>query len=132
MQARILKEEDYDKLCKWWKDWRWTPPPYDMLPNTGIMLSSNGRDVCAGFVYFTNSKAAWVEFIVSDFEYRESDRKECLIFLVNTLSELAKENGSKYIYTSLKSKSLIDVYSECGYILGSTNCNEMVKILCQQ
>lgn len=131
MQIRVLTESDYDTLCKWWRDWRWTPPPFDMLPTTGVMVESNGRDVCAGFVYYTNSKACWLEFIVSDFNYRESDRRECLIFLVNVLSELVKDKGYKYIYTSLKSKSLIDVYSECGFELGSTNCNEMIKVCLQ-
>ena len=55
MEVRALKNEDYAiTLIKWWKAWRWTPPLKDMLPENGtggIMVSSNGVDVCAGFLY---------------------------------------------------------------------------------
>jgi hypothetical protein len=133
MEVRFLIEEDYDKLSKWWKDWRWTAPPKDMLPQDGLgglMVSSNGRDVCAGFVYFTNSKTAWIEFIVSDFNYRESNRKEAIEFLINSLIDITKDvNNCKYIYTSLKSQSLIERYKSCGFVEGSTHCTEMIKII---
>jgi hypothetical protein len=104
-----------------------------MLPEEGkggVMISKDGVEICAGFVYFTNSKTAWIEFIVSNFHYRENDRHEALEFLINVLIEMIKENGNfKYIYTSLKSKSLIDRYSNCGFQKGDSNCQEMVKIL---
>ena len=107
--------------------------PRDMLPENGlggIMVHKDGEEICAGFVYFTNSSAAWLEFIVSNFNYRQDDRQEALRFLIDVLTEMIKDKGSyKYIYTSLKSKSLIDRYSECGFQMGSTNCNEMIKVL---
>ena len=81
-------------------------------------------------VYFTNSKAAWIEFIVSNFNYRGDDRHEALEFLINSLIEIIKQTGDfKYIYTSLKSKSLIDRYSNCGFQKGDSNCQEMIRIL---
>jgi hypothetical protein len=120
-------------LSSWWKDWRWTPPPRDFLPQDGtggLMVSKNGVDVCAGFIYFTNSKTAIIEFIVSNFQYKNKDRKEAIEFLINTLTEVAKEtNGCKYIYTSLKNESLINSFSACGYQKGSTGCIEMIKTL---
>ena len=133
MEVRFLKENDYDTLSKWWKDWRWTPPPVDMLPQNGtggVMVYKGDTEICAGFVYFTNSKTAWIEFIVSNFQYKDKDRHEAIEMLINVLTEIVKDMGEyKYIYTSLKSKSLIDRYANCGYQLGSTNCNEMIKVL---
>jgi hypothetical protein len=133
MEVRFLNEGDYDVLSSWWKDWRWTPPPRDFLPQDGtggMMVSKDGIDVCAGFIYFTNSKTAIVEFIVSNFQYKNKDRKEAIEFLISTLTEVAKEtNGCKYIYTSLKNESLINSFSACGYHKGSTGCIEMIKIL---
>ena len=33
---RKLNKTDYDNiLLKWWKDWRWTAPPKDFLPDDG-------------------------------------------------------------------------------------------------
>ena len=133
MEVRFLNDDDYNKLSSWWKDWRWTPPPADMLPQNGkggVMVHKDGIEICAGFVYFTNSKTAWIEFIVSNFHYREDDRHEALEFLINVLIEMVKDTGDfKYIYTSLKSKSLIDRYSNCGFQKGDRNCQEMVRIL---
>lgn len=93
------------------------------------MVSSNGADVCAGFVYMTNSKVAWIEFIVSNFHYREKDRKEAIEFLINSLLEVCKQKGLLYAFSTLKSPSLIGMYENCGFQKGSTNTTEMIKIL---
>lgn len=133
MEVRFLNEGDYDVLSSWWKDWRWTPPPRDFLPQDGtggLMVSKDGIDICAGFIYFTNSKTAIIEFIVSNFQYKNKDRKEAIEFLINAITEVAKEtNGCKYIYTSLKNQNLLNSFSACGYQTGSTGCIEMIKTL---
>lgn len=133
MDIRIVTEDSYKSvLCKWWADWRWTAPSFDMLPSTGVIVSIDGNDICAGFLYQTDSKMAWVEYIISNFEYKDREnRKKAIEFLINVLSELGKDNGFKYLYTSLKSKSLIERYANCGFITGDDNCQEMIKI-CQQ
>ena len=60
MEVRKLNSEDYDSiLVKWWKDWRWTAPPKDFLPNNGeggFIVYDKGTPVCAGYMYVTNSK----------------------------------------------------------------------------
>jgi hypothetical protein len=130
MQIRYLTEDDYETLVGWWNDNRFPPPPRDMLPENGtggIMVSSNGIDVCSGFLYLTNSKCAWCEFIVANFNYRDPDRADCILFLINSLKEIAKQNGFKYIYTTVKNKSLIEKYEQCGFIKGDNNSQEMVS-----
>ena len=133
MEIRLVTEASYKAvLCKWWKDWRWTPPTFDMLPGVGIIVSIDGEDICAGFLYKTDSKMAWIEYVISNFEYKDREnRKKAIEFLINVLSEFANDNGFKYLYTSLKSKSLIERYANCGFITGDSNCQEMIKI-CQQ
>jgi len=73
-----LKENDYeDILCKWWRDWRWNPPKRDFLPENGtggFIVYDGDVPVCAGFMYTTNSKAAWCDWIISNMEYK--DRKK--------------------------------------------------------
>tara|TARA_R110000868_G_scaffold256147_2_gene512841 strand:- start:113 stop:526 length:414 start_codon:yes stop_codon:yes gene_type:complete len=131
--VRMIIDGDYENiLCKWWKTWRWTPPVKDLLPengNGGIMVSKDGVDICAGFLFLTNSKTAWSEYIISNFEYRDEDRSEAIEFLINTLSYIAKDRGYTYVYVSLKNNPLIDRYTNCGYVKGSTGCTEMIKIL---
>lgn len=129
---RFLNEADYDVLCQWWKAWRWTAPPRDFLPENGcggLMIEKYGVPVVAGFLYFTNSAVAWSEFVISNFDYKEKDRKEVIKTLIFELSELAKSKGSKYIYTVVKNQNLKQIYEEIGYSNGSVKVDEMFMIL---
>jgi hypothetical protein len=130
--VRFLKEDDYEVLCQWWKAWRWTAPPRDFLPENGmggLMVEKSGIPIVAGFVYFTNSAVAWSEFIISNFDYKDKDRKEAIKILIIELAELAKRNGSKYIYTVVKNQNLKKAYQEIGFTDGSVKVDEMVMVL---
>ena len=134
MDIRLLEIKDYENtLVKWWNDWRWYAPSVDFLPGngtSGIMVSDKGVDICAGFIYLTNSKCAWCEFIVSNFEFKDkAKRKEAIILLISSLTEIAKDKEFKYVYTSLKNSSLVNHYKDCGYTEGDKGCLEMVKII---
>jgi len=132
-ELKKVTEEIYNKtLTKWWEDWKWQSPPFDCLPSLGMMVTKGDEDICAGFVYFTNSKIAWIEYVVSNKEYRNKDRKEAIIFLINSLSTFAHDSGYTYIFTSLKNEHLINKYAECGFVKGETGCTEMIKIWQQQ
>jgi hypothetical protein len=130
---RLLSEDDYDNiLVKWWKDWRWEPVPKDALPGNGTygyMVSKDGIDICAGFLYTSNSSMAMCEFIVSNFEYKNKDRKDAIVFLIDALCNAAKLQGFKYVWTCLKNPSLIKSYEANNFSKSSPNCLEMIKIL---
>jgi hypothetical protein len=130
----MLRENDYaETLIGWWNQWGWQAPPQDFLPNNGengIMILDGTMPVCAGFVYLTNSKVAWVDWIISNKEYTDrAKRKEALLTLITKLTNMAHDLGSKYCYALIKNDSLINVYKECGYINGDTYTSEMIKIL---
>ena len=61
LNTRLLKEEDWETLCKWWESWpKWVNPPKSFLPDNGtggLMVEKDGRSICAGFLYMTNSDA---------------------------------------------------------------------------
>lgn len=131
---RPLLETDYDSILKgWWHDWGWTPPEKDFLPDNGkggIIVLDGEIPICAGFVYVTNSKVAWVDWIVSSKEYKKKPhRKEAISLLIDTLTNICKNNGNKYVYALIKNNSLINTYEKLGYIKGDTYTNEMIKIL---
>lgn len=130
--VRFLKEDDYEVLCEWWKAFRFPAPPRDFLPENGtggIMVQKDGVNIVAGFVYFTNSAIAWSEFIISNFDYKDKDRKEAIKILIYELNELSKSKGSKYIYTVVKNQNLKKIYQEMGYSNGSIKVDEMVLVL---
>lgn len=125
-----LNSLDYETLVEWWTWFRFSPPPKDFLPNSGVMLSVDGVNVVAGFIYKTNSKISWIEFIVSNPNVKDKElRKKAIQQLINILVEYAKKMESKYIYTSLKNQSLINHFEVNGFVKGSVNCTEMIKVL---
>ena len=133
-EIRPLNEEDYDTyLYKWWSDWGWTAPVKDFLPDNGkggIMVLDDGEPICAGFIYLTNSKVSWVDFIISNKEYRKKPhRKNAIGLLIETLTNLAERNGSKFCYALIKQKGLQDTYKKLGYIKADSYTSEMIKIL---
>lgn len=127
-----LQHEDYDNILKgWWKDWGWEAPSRDFLPQDGqggIMVWNGDTPVCAGFLYNTNSKVAWVDWIISNKEYRES-RKEALSILIQTLTSVAKNLDNKFAYALIKHNGLIGVYEQQGYTVGDSYNKEMIKVL---
>lgn len=127
-----LQHEDYDNILKgWWKDWGWEAPSRDFLPQDGqggVMVWDGDTPVCAGFLYNTNSKVAWVDWIISNKEYRES-RKEALSILIQTLTSVAKNLDNKFAYALIKHNGLIGVYEQQGYTVGDSYNKEMIKVL---
>ena len=127
-----LKKTDYENiLCKWWEEWRWTPPSKDFLHDDGMggfIVYDGDTPICAGFMYLTNSKAVWCDWIISNLQYKDRQkRKEALELLVQTISDIAEDLGKKYVYALIKNKPLINVYKKIGFIEGASYTHEMIK-----
>jgi hypothetical protein len=134
LSMRMLRDDDYAEiLVGWWNQWGWEAPPQDFLPQNGeggIIISDGIIPICAGFVYLTNSKVAWVDWIISNKKYTDRiKRKEALLALIDRLTIMAKDLGAKYCYALIKNENLINVYKDCGYINGDTYTSEMIKHL---
>lgn len=131
---RPLNETDYDTiLTGWWKDWGWEAPPKDFLPDDGkggLLVLDGEEPVCAGFLYTTNSKVGWVDWIISSKTYRKKpERSEALLFLIETLTNICRNTGHKYSYALLKHSSLIETYGKLGYVKADKYTQEMIKVL---
>jgi hypothetical protein len=134
LSARKLNELDYDNiLLGWWKDWEWEAPTKDFLPDNGeggIIIFDGEVPVCAGFIYTTNSKVAWADWIISNKNYNEkTTRKEAIRMLISSLTNVCKKVDFKYCYALIKNESLIKVYKELGYVQGDNYTTEMIKFL---
>lgn len=134
LNVRLLTTNDYDDhLLQWWKQWRFPAPPRDFLPQDGtggLMIEKDGIPVVAGFLYLTNSKVAWSEFIVSNFDIKDRTlREEAIYYIIDELCRIAYERNAKYIYTTVKNKNLVKHYEARGFVVGSRNVDEMVRVL---
>ena len=133
VQVRQTGPDDYPMLVDWWNHYKFPPPDLEFLPdngNCGLMIEGIEGCYCAGFIYETNAKVCLVELIVMNPDIKDKEvRKELLLLLIAELSNLAREWGYKWIFTSVQHPSLIDRYIDCGYQKGATGTTEMIKQL---
>ena len=134
LYIRPLVATDYDIiLLQWWSDWRWTAPSRDFLPDNGTggyMVYDGETPVCAGFMYETNSKAIWCDWVISNIKYKDrTKRKEALSLLIKTISEQARMLNKKYVYALIKNKPLINVYKKQGFIEVASYSHELIKVI---
>ena len=134
LKVRELNDSDYeDILVGWWKDWGWEPPQKDFLPNDGnggIIIYDGDALICEGYMYLTNSKVGWVDWIISSKNYTNKElRKDAITLLVSRLTDICQLLGCKYVYALIKNQSLINTYEGLGYIKGDSYTSEMIKVL---
>jgi hypothetical protein len=129
LNKRRLTLEDYATIVKWWASWPdWEPLAQDLLPENGtggIMIERNGIPVVAGFLYATNSKIAWMEWIVGNPE--ERNKSEAIELLISSLEEWGIEGGFEVILSIGRSKSLIDKHKKLGYKVDDNPSYEIIK-----
>ena len=126
---RRLVESDYETLVKWWKGWKWPPVPKTFLPDTGFIVEKNKIGVVACYVYMTNSKAALLEWVISNPEYRESDRKDAITLLIQAVEHVLSEQGVKHVFTIGRNKHLINVHEKLGWDVDKKPSYEIIKNL---
>ena len=127
---RHLTKDDYETICYWWKWWRWPVIDKDLLPQDGtggFMVEKNNIPIVSCFVYITNSKGVLLEWVVSNPEYKESDRKEAIELLINSVEDFCKEIDKKYIFSVGRSKHLIETHRKLGWNVDKKASYEIIK-----
>ena len=103
--------EDAETLVKWWESYdHMLVPSQELLPENGQMglaIEKDGRMMAAAFVYLTNSDMGYIDFLVSDPNYKGRDRFEIITTLIEACSELAVELGCRIIWAMTTYDSVI-------------------------
>jgi len=131
LNVRRLADSDWDTLCEWWDAWpKWVNPPKDFLPDNGtggLMVYKHNTPIVAGFIYYTNSKAALFEWVISNPQYRETDRKQAVELLINTAEKVCKANGVDYMFTIGRTKPLIETHRKLNWMVDDKPSYEITK-----
>lgn len=106
MYRRYFKEDDYNTIKTWWKDWGWQPIPLEFLPEVGIIIGDTDGDVCAVFLYKTDTPIYWAENFISDPKVAGSRRKEAMQMLLEEMQEEVKVLGGKVIMSAVRHNHL--------------------------
>lgn len=131
IKLKRIKEEDLTHIYDWWEQWpKWTPLPRTHLPDNGLgglIVYNNDEPVVAGFMYNTNSSMVLVEWIISNPEYRDKNRKECIQTLITGFEEMAKAMGKKSVFSIGRHKGLMNTHKELGWHIDDDPSYEMIK-----
>lgn len=131
LNIRRLQDDDWETLCSWWDAWHeWVNPPKDFLPDNGtggLMVYKHNTPIVAGFIYYTNSKAALFEWVISNPKYREADRKQAIELLINAAEEVCKANGVNYMFTIGRTKPLIETHRKLNWMVDDKPSYEVTK-----
>ena len=103
--------------------------PKTFLPDTGFIVEKNKIGIVACYVYMTNSKAALLEWVISNPEYRESDRKDAITLLIQAVEHVLAQQGIKHIFTIGRNKHLINVHKKLGWDVDKNPSYEIIKNL---
>lgn len=128
---RLLTDEEIANiLVPWWEKHKFPPVHLDYLSRTGIMVSKNGIDLYAGFVYYTQTAWGLLEFVVSN-PSRESVqyKRGALERLVDIASVLSKEKGVKALFISTNNKGFRNQLLKSGFLDGDSDTYQLVKNL---
>tara|TARA_Y100001963_G_C6750498_1_gene433985 strand:+ start:752 stop:1210 length:459 start_codon:yes stop_codon:yes gene_type:complete len=131
--ARHLKEDDWDILVSWWNSWPgWENPARGFLPDNGkggLMVEKNNKPIVAGFLYQTDSDAVLFEWVVSDPDYREDDRKDAIELLIKEAEETCRNWGYKHMFSIGRTRSLIETHRKMGWHVDDKPSHEITKNL---
>lgn len=118
-------QKDYEMLAKWWLHHGWGDVPAIILPKEGFIVN----EICAGFIYQTDSKIAWIEYIVSDPASEKEYRAQSLDILIDNLIKRAKELGFLVAFATLEHPALIERYKKHGFVIGDSKVTNMIRSL---
>ena len=125
--CQAYTEEDYDTLFRWWTMHGWTPPEPKFLPKNGLVVHFEGEALCAGFIYKTDSKICWMEWIVADPVSDNHVRSEGLDILLRELNSLAGNEGYQAVFTSSDTPAVVERYKKAGFAVTDTGVSQMLR-----
>ena len=129
LNVRLLRDKDYETIVSWWKWWKWPVLPKQSLPPTGLMVEKGDTSIVSCYIYITNSTGALLEWVVSNPEYREKDRKQAIELLLVAAEKMLKDQGVTYVFSIGRNKNLIDTHKKLGWIIDSKTSTEMTKTI---
>jgi hypothetical protein len=104
-------------------DWGGQAPSKEFLPEdglSGLMIWDEDTPICAGFLYDTNSKIAWIDWIISNKNYRKKPhRNNAINYLLDSLIGVAQSMDKKYIFANNNNPLLVNHFVGKGFSVGA-------------
>jgi len=126
MNTRLYTVADYVALKPWWQG-RWgAAPAIHALPQSGIIVSDEGGDLAAGWLYLDmTTPTALLAFVVSNPDRSPRDTVRGLEAMIGGLIELALSQGRVNIITACPTGSLGRLFRKSGFVNRDTEIEHL-------
>ena len=131
---RSFNDEDYITIFKWW-DWWWGEKKgieREILPHNDYcyIIEKNNTPIAAAFLYVDkNAPMGYLTFLVSNFEYREKDRRLIIEQLIMNIEKEAKSQGIKFMFTVCESIHTQNIHNKLGWTISKAPTYETFKYI---
>lgn len=127
---REFTVEDYEQVSEWWKGHGWDAVPLQILPKLGIVVSDNGMDICAVWLYMDNSVGVcMLEWFVANPDATGRQVYKCEKLAQKFMEERALEMDYGVMMTTCKQESLARVHEKNGYLRTDESMIHLIKFL---
>ena len=116
-KVRQVTIEDYTVINDWYKQRKEQQPKSSILPNNGLngfVVEKGGNIVAVIYLYLTNSKMGYFDFLMSDPNYKEKDRYELIMKLFQYCTKMAIASGIECVFVTTAIPGVIDKMKELG------------------
>lgn len=107
IKFRIYTQNDAPLISGWWELIHRTEYPLDAISSIGLIVEMDGIPSSCGFLYETNSKICFSDFVIVNPALPKKHRDLAINALTDGLVLLSKERGFKYIFANVRINKLI-------------------------
>jgi hypothetical protein len=117
--VRPIKAEDFTLFTSWWESYDHTKvPTSDLLPNGGLgglVVEKNGEVIAANFMYLTNSKMGYLDFLISNPKYENKDKYMMIMKLQEACTKVLLQQGCRIVWGMTSYDHLADMAEKMGH-----------------
>ena len=122
-------EKDLKVVNQWWKDWDVEADVSNLLSSDGYIVEEDNKDLCAAWLYETNSFSCIIGWFISDKNIKKSKRDESISLLIDYIENVAKEKGYLFSIVYSNIDSMVNRLESKGYVEGDRDVKNLLKIL---
>lgn len=125
MEVTLLnRKSDLTNLKSWWEKRDHVVIPSSMLSDYGILVSKDGVDIAAMFLYpVVSTDWCMVRFPISNPEVEASVRDEAMDLVFDSLFLIAKDLGYKKVFCTTDHKNLSKRLLKFNFINMDVKCD---------
>ena len=115
--VRQVMMEDYTYINEWYIQRNELRPKSTLLPNGGLdgfIIEKNEKPIAVIYLYLTNSKMGYFDFLMSDPNYKEADRFEIIMMLFQYCTKKAIDAGCECVFVTTAIPGVINKMKELG------------------